>query len=438
MRPIRTLPPVVAVATILTLFVGSAAVHAAPPPSGTTQLVDVSATPGVASTDNERSDFQPSVSADGRYVVFSSRSQDIVSPRPAERDDFEQIYLRDTVSNTTRVISAAGGVVGDHQSLHPKISDDGSVVMYLTAATNIVPGVLPTRPQVVAWSLSTGLTRLVSAGWESPTQPVNDRITSFDLSGNGSTIVYATAATDVLPGDPYVVPRTRVYKVDAAGETTHVAYDPVLSADKPSVSDDGRFVAFVSRDAHTAIGTAGVQQVYVRDTALSTTDLISADSALTRSSDADAGEPTISGDGRSVAFSGSATNLVPEFAHGSYIYVRDRGAGRIAIESRNSAGGLVQATNPTLSSNGVAIAYSSGGQVHVRSRATGATGILSVSRSVDPGNGPSFSPMVSADGRYVVWSTSATNLTPDRYPRSVVFGSSGHTMIRNIGTSYAG
>jgi Tol biopolymer transport system component len=407
------------------------AAHAAPPPVNGNQLVDISAVPGVASIDNEVVS-PPDVSADGRYVVFSSDSTDLLPGAPIY--DQPQIYLRDTVANTTKLISAAGGVPGNHWSHSPQISDDGMVVAYLSNSTNLAPGKSNRADQLFVWSAYTGMTGLVSTSWLTGGE-IDRRVASFDLADSGTAMVYESDATDVLGGDPYAVPKARLYKV-SYGETTLVARDASQSAVAPSVSRDGRYVAFYSNDAHTAVDPGGFGQAYVMDTERGLAQMVSADAAGIHAADSDVSTPVISGDGRIVAFSTAADNIVPGTPLGHHVFARDLSSGRIAIESRDRAGSPMSASNPSLSSNGNAIAYESGKQVLVRSRISGATDLISIGTAGTAGNAWSEDPVLSADGRFVVWRTGANNLTTDRYPTG--WDAPRYTMLRNLGTTYTG
>jgi Tol biopolymer transport system component len=423
----------------VTAVSAATATHAAPPPSGATQLIDAALAAGSASSGNvfnEGSD----ASADGRFVVFGSHAIDLVPGISAADARRGQIYLRDTAAETTTLISAAGGAAGDGPSSSPSISDDGELVAYLTTSSNIVPGTPWGTNQAVLWSATTGGHTLVSHGWQSALRGIDYPVLALSLSGSGNAVVFETIATDVMPGDPFVVPRPRLYTWTPTAETTMVAYDPVLSASSPSVSSDGRYVAFVSADQHTPVPTGGVQQVYVTDTARGSTELISIDTGATAGNGAST-DPVLSADGRFVAFESRAADLTVDPVPGTrQIFVRDRSAGLTTLESRDSSGVLVpDAANPDLSADGSALVFQvwtstttgHNSQILFRSRLTGAVKPVSRNGLGDAGNGDSVDPRLSPDGDYVAWTTDATNLTGDRYPA----GSRGswHTLLRNVG-----
>lgn len=133
---------------------------AAPPAPGQTQLVSVSNT--MPPVEGSRDSRNPSISADGRYVAFESAATNLsTSPTTTW-----QVYVRDTVSGSTQLVSAtSAGVAGDGDSQHPSISDDGSRIVYVSTAPNLNPSGIP---QAMLWSRETGTSRVVSLGGGEP------------------------------------------------------------------------------------------------------------------------------------------------------------------------------------------------------------------------------------------------------------------------------
>ncbi|QJU54829.1 cell wall-binding repeat-containing protein [Herbiconiux sp. KACC 21604] len=395
--------------------------HAVPPTPGTIQLIDVSSVPGIASTNSE-SYASPSVSADGRFVAFASTADDIIPTGESHTDGPFQVFIRDTVTDKTKSI-------GVYRS-DPVISDDGQVVASRWGNN------------VWVWSEFTGTSRLVNTRYGSTTEPGNDSVISLDMSGSANAIVYETAATDVLPGEAYEVARPRVYKIDPSGVTSLVGFDPMVDASDPSISADGRFVAFTSTQTHAALPSNGHRQVYVSDTVTGRIDVVSLDSSGVGLGDGDSAHPSISADGMSVAFDSSATNLQTTAPRpGTYVYTRDRATGLTTMTSLTAAGAPRPGKNPSVSSDGTVVAYegltcSPICQVYVNNTATGASRVASTNRLPEPGNQASWAPAVSADGKFVSWATGATNLTSDDYSRPSHHHSL-HVLLRNLGASGA-
>ena len=196
----------------------------------------------------------------------------------------------------------------------------------------------------------------------------------------------------------------------------------------PSLSATGRFVAFVSSATNLVPGdTNGFVDVFVRDRVTRSTTLVSVASDGTQA-DGDSFLPTVSGDGRYVAFGSFASNLVPGDTNGeSDVFVRDRWAGTTRLISMSSVGeqGNRLSGDPEISLNGRFVTFYSfasnlvpkdtngDGDVFVRDQVTNTTTLVSVATDGTQGDNSSSGPSISADGRYVAFDSSATNLVPE-------------------------
>jgi len=265
-------------------------------------------------------------------------------------------------------------------------------------------------------------------------------------------VAFVSASTNLVAG----VSGTQIYVHDQqTGATTLVSKDnsvtPVpgngVSA-TPAISSDGRFVAFASLS--TNLGAAGGnQQIYTHDRlagANGTTSLVSKDN-VGAAGNGNSSTPSISGDGRFVAFMSLATNLVASVS-GQQIYLHDRNTGvngTNSLLSHDNNGSPVQgngASNvPSISSNGQVITFASlatnllnpapavaGQQVYSHDRLAGANGttnLVSKDNSVIPvaGNFASDEPSTNNDGGFVAFSSQATNL---------VAGSGPHIYVRAL------
>lgn len=196
----------------------------------------------------------------------------------------------------------------------------------------------------------------------------------------------------------------------------------------PSISAEGRFVAFGSDAGNLVPGdTNHLGDVFVRDRLIGTTIRVSVSSAGAQSNNY-SWDPSISADGRLVAFPSTADNLVE--GDNNYlgdIFVHNRQTGATTLVSVNSAG--VQANNyswdPAISADGRFVAFVSEASnlapgdsngapdVFVHDRHTGATTLVSVSLTGESGNFRSLGPATSADGRLVAFMSDADNLIPD-------------------------
>src|SRR6185436_5012987 len=194
-----------------------------------------------------------------------------------------------------------------------------------------------------------------------------------------------------------------------------------------AISADGRFVAFASSASNLVAGdTNGTNDIFLRDRAAGTTVLLSVDSAGTQGN-GPSQSPAISADGHLVAFLSVASNLVPgDTNSGSDVFVRDLQSATTERVSVTSNGSQVYAggTYPSISADGAYVAFISAApdlvagdtngvlDVFLRNRTSGTTERVSVGSGGVEGDDRSGFAAISADGRYVVFQSKATNLVP--------------------------
>ena len=218
--------------------------------------------------------------------------------------------------------------------------------------------------------------------------------------------------------------------VDAQPTTTRVSVGPAgtegnASSSDPAISHDGRWVAFASQADNLVPGdTNEVSDVFVHDRLTATTTRISVGPGGTQADD-DSSNPSMSADGRWVAFYSFATNLVVGDSNGfGDVFVHDR---QTATTTRVSVGaGSAQANGASyeaaISADGRWVVFLSfannlvGGDSNgfddafVHDRQTGATTLVSVGVAGAPGNGDAYAPAISAAGRFVAFESFASNL----------------------------
>lgn len=320
--------------------------------------------------------LSPVISADGRYVAFSANDRNLVA---GDTNNHTDVFLHDTqTGETTRVSVASDGSQSNGESESPTISADGRYVAFWSVATNFVPADTELSEDVFVHDRQTGQTTRIS-------------VASDGSQANG-----------------------------ASGG--------------PSISGDGRYVAFWSMATNLVSGdTNGVRDVFVRDRLTGQASRISVASDGSEANDQSAmGAPehplAISSDGRFVAFTSSATNLVPEDTNGHMdIFVHELQTGqttRVSVasdgcEANNSS------SSPSISSDGRYVAFDSSAknlvpgdttklivQVFVHDRQTRQTTRVSLSSNATPGNSDSHLPAISADARYVAFQSIADNLVP--------------------------
>lgn len=327
-----------------------------------------------------------SMSSDGNLVVFTSVAA--LVPGITENGQ-DLVYLRNRSLGTTTLISLGyNGDQPDAKCAEPVISSDGNFIAYSSPATNLVPGDTNGQQDIFLYDVAHATTTLISTGAGS-TQ-TDSTSSSPSISADGRYVAFLSNATNLVANDNnnasdiFVYDRqsstiTRVSVTAAGVEALGASYSPALSA-------DGNYVAFVS-DAANLIpsDTNNVSDVFLKD--------------LTT------GNPT----------SGSVTRVSVSSAG-----VQANGqSGRIAINStgqfvvfESSANTLVaNDTNNNDPANNPAAT-----DIFLYNRSTATTTRISVSASGAQANGISTKPAISANGRYITYTSDATNLITANNP----------------------
>ncbi|MEG4804947.1 calcium-binding protein [Microcoleus sp. ARI1-B5] len=389
-----------------------------------------------AGNQGNRFSEQPSTSADGRFVAFASDASNLV---PGDTNNNTDIFVRDRLTNTTTRVSVdSAGQGANNFSNSPSISADGRFVRFNSVASNLVPGNTNNISDIfVRDTIANTTTRVsVPAG-----QGANSGSGSPFISPEGRFVAFSSFASNLVPGDTNN--NFDVFVRDlSTNTTTLVSVDSAGNQGKsgsggPSISADGRFVAFISGDNLVPEDTNNTQDIFVRDLSTNTTTRISVDSAGNQANDFSY-SPSISADGRFVAFQSAATNLVPgDTNNNADIFVRDLSTNTTTLVSVSSRGDRANTGSgtPSISADGRFVAFTSlatnlapgdtknQSQIFVRDRLTNTTTLVSVDSAGNPGNTPvgpsgnqgntgSNNPSISADGRFVVFDSDATNLVP--------------------------
>ena len=221
--------------------------------------------------------------------------------------------------------------------------------------------------------------------------------------------------------------------VSYAGKTEIVSKDSAGKlgnnySNEPSISADGRYVAFRSFASNLVPGdTNDKSDIFVHDRQTGETIIVSKDSAGNLGNN-HSNAPAISADGRFVAFQSVAGNLVPGDTNDKAdVFVHDRKTGETIIISKDSTGilGNNDSAKPAVSANGRYVAFqsldgnlvpgdtNSKSDIIIHDRKTGATKIISKDSKGKLGNSDSYEPAISANGRHVAFRSGASNLVPD-------------------------
>jgi Tol biopolymer transport system component len=374
----------------------------------------------------------PSISGDGRFVAFASRPANLV---PGGTNNSQDIFVRDLVTNTTTRVSVdSAGNPGNGESYYPSISGDGRFVVFASDAANLVPGDTNGSRDIFVRDLSTNTTTRVSvdSAGNQGNGISNPFLSKPSISADGRFVAFVSTASNLVPGDTNLVEDIFV-RDTLVNTTTRVSVDSAgnqgnNNSISTSISADGRFVAFSSFATNLVPGdTNSSQDVFVRDLLTNTITRVSVDSAGNQGNSLSS-FTSISADGRFLAFVSGATNLVPgDTNNNNDIFVRDTLANTTTRLSVDSAGN--QANNnsfgvASISGDGRFVAFNSAAtnlvpgdtngsaDIFVRDTRANTTTRVSVSGAGNQANDTSFSTSISGDGRFVVFDSNATNLVP--------------------------
>ncbi len=281
----------------------------------TSQIERVSLSNGGAQGDDESGGA--TVGEDGRYVAFDSDATNLVA---GDTNGFADVFIRDRqAATTTRVSVVSGGaqaVAGN--SVLPVISEDGNIVAFESEATNLVAGDSNGAQDVFVHDRQAGTTTRVSvATGGAQGDGASQRIA---MSGDGRFVAFQSVATNLVAGDTNAT--QDVFVVDRQlNQTERVSVSSAsVQGNEPSgqvsISGDGRYVAFESNAGNLVTGDGpSSTDVFLRDRQTSQTTRISATSGGATPNGASSW-PSISGDGRFVAYQTAATDLIPSDTNG--------------------------------------------------------------------------------------------------------------------------
>lgn len=203
---------------------------------------------------------RPSVSDDGRYVVFESQATNYNTPANTGGGSLWQIILLDTSTGTFTPITA-----GDRDSMMSNISGDGSTVVFQSAATNLLAGAdTDGFVDIYKWDRATGTTTRVTNGDDDsgyPTAPVYQ--SAPGISDDGSRVVFRSVATDLVAGASTTTPD--IY-LDNSGTLSRLT-GSTAGSEHPAISGNGTFVVYDQAGAGMLhnLGTATTVQIAGND-----------------------------------------------------------------------------------------------------------------------------------------------------------------------------
>lgn len=365
-------------------------------------------------------------------------------------------------------VTGKGGAVGDYQltfedlgrtyriippdypwlprgaSTQPALSATGTIVAFPSTANNFVDAAAAPGTDVIMADVyhAFEVANLGSDGMR------HDAVAARPaMSRDGLIVAFVSKAPGLVRGDTNRSADIFVHD-RVTGSTERVSFGDRGQANRdssqPSISADGRYIAFVSAADNLVAGDTNHRpDIFVHDRTTHTTRLVSFGQNGKPANEASAAA-AISGDGRFVAFQSNATNLVRGDRNRSTdVFVADLELGTMTAASviRGQRGTKLHSTQPAISGDGSRVVFTSLNPRLVRSdrnqasdivlydRTTGKRQTVSVSDTERQANGASSDPAITADGRYVAFQTAATNLAGqdrnralDVYVRDLVDG----------------
>ena len=188
----------------------------------------------------------PSLSAAGLVVAFDS---DATNLSPSDTDSTSDVYVKNLATGAITLASTtAAGVKGNGKSRSPSLSADGTKVAFLSHATNLDPRDTETSPDVYVKNLVTGDLTLVTVN--SSGAKANDSAGEPVLAAGGGSVAFGSAASNLVPADmdhyQDVYVKNLVTSVLTLVSTTTAGVKGNARSLDPTISADGRLVAFTS------------------------------------------------------------------------------------------------------------------------------------------------------------------------------------------------
>jgi Tol biopolymer transport system component len=306
--------------------------------------------------------FGPAISGDGRVVVFYSLASNLVDGDTNGRPD---IFAHDRQTGQTTLVSVVVNGTTNGDSFDPDVSRDGRYVVFSSFASNLIGGDNNNSGDIFRWdriALTMARISIDNFGTEA-----NSYSRSPSISGDGQRIVFTSNASNLVTGDGNNL--ADIFMRDTSSGTTsriNIADGTGASANgdswDPAISEDGQFIVYASL-ASNLVSTDfnGYPDIFLRDLPLSQTRLVSRATDGTQANDW-CESPAVSNNGRFVTFKSFATTLVsgspPNTQH---IFLRDRQQTLTVLASVSSSGngGNGPSGDPAISANARVLAFSS-------------------------------------------------------------------------------
>lgn len=322
--------------------------------------VNVLASPTVAGAEADWQCRYPSISDDGRWVVFESVARNLVAGNDTAY--YSDVFLRDTVEGTTTLLTpgyGGGYAAGSSHTYGRAISADGRRIAFHSFAWNLLESPSDGNSHVYLRERETGVLRALDVAPDGAPGNANAYVPS--LSPNGRWVAFVSDATNLAPDAGESGGTGTIYLHDTVRGTLEIVSRgldgaPVGSCFEPVVSDNGRFVAFSSGSPDLVENDGnGEVDVFLVDRRKRTTIRVSEGPAALEGTTASYG-PSLSANGKVLVFQGDGGTLAPGWPEGSTLVLRWNGRkrGASSLFPPTAFEGPVQSFTyaPSLSPNG--------------------------------------------------------------------------------------
>ncbi len=289
--------------------------------TGTTERISSSSEFGETVFDSH----SPAISANGRYITYYSFANNLVA---GDNNDSADIFVYDRIQAITERVSINNtGVEGNDASYFPQISTNGRYVSFASFADNLVPSDTNGRYDVFLYDRIAHSMEIISV--TTAGEPADNHSFFSSVSSDGRYVAFESSAANLSAND--FNRRSDIFLRDRLNQTTQRislnsdGTGPIGASVSPKINSDGNFVVFSSVvDLLIGTDTNSREDVYLYDISDATLELVSVDGA-NNLADFGSSRPSISADGRMVAFQSMATNLVANDTNAREdIFIRDR------------------------------------------------------------------------------------------------------------------
>jgi hypothetical protein len=323
--------------------------------SGKTTLV----TKGSSGNGGNRDSYSPCISGDGTTIAFASCASNLLPGRVINTT--ANIYVYDVNTGITELITEGPGGAGVNGDCgHPTLNYDGTIIAYESKATNLDESKKTNNYDIFVYDMNTWENRMISSGGINFLNP--------SISANGNLITYFCQGHVALPDNgTSTYGNIGLYDMDE-NETYLVSYGAIgtggnSASNYPRISADGSTIVFASFATDMIYGTLtnSNENIFVYN-------FYSGLSLITRGSTGNGGNgyssrPSINGDGTIITFYSTATNLIPGMTTNGQenIFIYNLSSGKMGLLSTGSSGkgGNDGSFNPVINYNGNAVAFQS-------------------------------------------------------------------------------